>query len=641
MEQDGVPPRSRYAVYRLNRCSENPVEAFVAPDPVAFSGNELALQALAGTPLWGTRGAALLAADQTPSQFGGMPVGIAGEMFYDPPAFTRAAESTGRKAAQFRKDMTADARSARERHRAVTGFAIDRSAETRIAGDRNPLGMRATFVVSEPGLYHVYAHAVPRISGRGIIRHRELDGAALSAIPINIPLAQHPVVDIGLRGTSPSSVRITYVLRGPDGRVTTTSDARPSGGAIVDDAYASVQDALLAQRQAQLQRDATAVYSHPVSDAADYTLVRIEMQPVVHAAYASIAIPQTVLAAPVAEPLDTLPLKGGSAIVHLVPHRRTIVSYRVPVTQPAQATALAFEVAAKPLPAFTVSLDVRDAASGETATVRVPLDGLANCYACLVMALERPVATPLGVPLYDGHTPSPNVERFVLSLAHVIHALAPQIQRPRVTALVVQGIWDGGDKPQTLRATLENVAFRKWVYSPRVQTPRAAPVFIDGKSAGADVRLAAGRHRISTRPIGTGDVDSVLLVHGALPHRASSELRPISEGASEIVGSIDSAAGLLVFPQTYMYGWRLAIVPHDVAVSGNPYVDAWRLRRFMLPENAHRIVNGNLNGWIVPKLSGRIALIFMPTAVSAYGALATVVLICCTALAAMAWRRRA
>lgn len=608
MEQGRIPARSRYVVFRMKSCSGDPGVPYLASRPITYDGSTSSLDSLQHTSLWGPGPGVLVAAQQP----GAIPLvhypTVLGEFILDPAVIRRRAVALRISEAAYTEEIFRAA-SALRNGRTPIGAAVSRSAASRASGPGLDVGsVRAAFRVGAASKFYLYSTTRARFDSRGIIWLHRFDGRLTSRMSFDVPLAEHPVLQLGLVRRIASLPPIRYLLSGPNGeRQVITQRVRRGMRAV--DLYDVVESWVLANRAAAIRQNARRAYSNPSADAADYTLRGVVLSAPKRLVYAAIGIPETVLAAP--QPID------------VVPHRSTAseppYSITVRLQQPPRVSALAFDVLGLHGRAARFRLSVYDRATRKSTHIDVDSRNLYGCYACSASWNVRQPNVPLGVPQYSVPT-VPN------GFLHVVVPVPPLLQTdpplldPRVTGLK---ILFNGHQRATEDPKLANVAFRRWrAVDPYAVGPPLGPS-IDGSLWDGPRTLRSGSHTLTLRSTTSFHSESALLISAAIVPRKGT-YTPTHTSFSEVVGALVGSPGLFVFPETYSGGWRLALVPRGVPITGDVYVDAILLHQYMLPQWRHVIVNGAVNGWDIPATDGHAVLIFMPTVSSALGALLSI-----------------
>ena len=158
------------------------------------------------------------------------------------------------------------------------------------------------------------------------------------------------------------------------------------------------------------------------------------------------------------------------------------------------------------------------------------------------------------------------------------------------------------------------------------------------------VALSEGSHRIRLAVPASLDVD------GAIVARSNrSDYVPDVEMGERTCSPVEYEArmrtfgppslGLLLFPQAYAPGWRVADHPSARDdLTGNVVLDWWRLRNDFVPDTSHVAADGVFNGWVVLRNSSRYVLLYVPAVTSDLSAI--VWLLASSTLVAVALRRR-
>jgi hypothetical protein len=618
--QPNVTPRSRYEVFSLRGCRDKG-PAFVSPEYVAFAGNEVALQSLVGTDLWSDHGVALLAADADVTAAERSKAAVVGELAFLRWQHLRAAENLRTSLASF--DRRARKFSAAVSERRGAGFVIDPAAEER---DPVPSG-RTEAVVTLKGdaAYRVWAKIAPRYRSWGITSGRH--GL--------VPLSEHPTIMAQFIGAPPARVTATLKLEGPDDYVTRTCMFSADRYEAYCNVYDQVEDQIIRARSSSIEKHHDSLsyeaqmYSGPISDAADYSLIswRFDRGLSKRLRAQVLAFPKTILGGPAAN-LEAVRSQSMPKAFKVRSEKNPLTRIDLPLSIPENADYLSFDTISDSASAITLSLRIYDARTRAGREVAVP-PGM-DSVSCVGDAAS---AGPdlLGALTVPDEETLPSVECHRLPIHLVLQSLFPSGSIPSRVTLIVAARG---------KLSLRDIAFETDRYredSSNQPLPGSPPVIaVDGvpitlQLRGASARSAAvlhlrsGVHRIALIPGSGSKIESAAFLPLSARALPIEWMKETFATDSEIAGHIKTDGGMFVFPQAYSPGWRLAFVPPGFSLSGWPVLDSMRLREHFMPGDTHTIVNGNLNGWRIPRYSGQVAIIFMPTVLSFIGAAATLI----------------
>lgn len=225
-------------------------------------------------------------------------------------------------------------------------------------------------------------------------------------------------------------------------------------------------------------------------------------------------------------------------------------------------------------------------------------------------------------------------QKISLNLSEIYKTQIPEVENPRLRVLEIE-VEPTDESATQLDGEVQIADIQAVASAENESDPADSPgVRVDGRGLkwratdrigdeqyfdATTPPLPAGLHAIETFGVKGADVDGVLLSRGT-PACLHSSAQFFSLNESEIIGT--SAAGLVVQNASYNPNWHLAIMPPGTKLSGNIISDLLRAFPYIVPESAHYVVNGTLNGWWLPQKSGVVALLFMPTASSYVGAFA-------------------
>ncbi len=150
------------------------------------------------------------------------------------------------------------------------------------------------------------------------------------------------------------------------------------------------------------------------------------------------------------------------------------------------------------------------------------------------------------------------------------------------------------------------------------------------------LRFGAGEHTFVALPNGARYPATAALEFGT-PSAAHASLRNAHAlRDTEVEADATGRDALVVMPTGFSAGWRLAVLPKGARPTGNPIVDFLRYRGDFLHEDDHVIADGAFNGWLVPKVHGRVLAIFVAEPISRIAVVLEIVLL---VVGAFAWRR--
>jgi hypothetical protein len=351
-----------------------------------------------------------------------------------------------------------------------------------------------------------------------------------------------------------------------------------------------------------------------------------------------------------------------ATISQLLPNVQGGVAFDIPVRNGDEGSQLSFLLAANPLFTTKVTLLIRDPDTRRLYSVFPQDRGLMQSsepqippqWISTVTNLAEIVPVPLGVPWFARDRPDAleavDFQHYALDLPSIYASELPLVRRPQLVALHLEFALSGNatvTSPTPADITVANVELKRWTYDwlfdhdhgtlPRAQIDSQPLRYrIDGMSrtyptlyAHASQPIAAGPPHVITATNGADStIASAFLTFGTPVRTPFAALQDATfPSASEVAGRLQTGGGLLVFPRTYGSGWAAALLPSGVAPSGHALLDLVRLGRYFISTSDHVSVNDIFNGWYVPRFSGPVAFVFLPTAFGELGALLEAILL--------------
>lgn len=318
------------------------------------------------------------------------------------------------------------------------------------------------------------------------------------------------------------------------------------------------------------------------------------------------------------------------------------LSLLMPINTASDRAELSYDVAADASVIVHPSLEIKDSATGRTAWV-APLDrpdlrhaehGMPADWVATLPDPMRSDPAPLGQPILFPHVSPQSYQRVTLPVDDIAAYELPAFRNPVLQALrlTIEASGTPTVGETVASVSIANVETHRFDSGASRELDRRsidlvkidghAPEFSDLSTQRSELLEASGKidltgveHTIRSQEHGSLGVDAVLVSQGAAHvHQGADAIDGRRLSDSEWTCSIDADSGLLVWPQLYDSGWSAALLTaSDPNPTGNILVDAWRSRERLIQNARHLPVNGGLNGWLVPRVHGRVIFFYLPT----------------------------